>query len=155
MGNELNITRANLPPMNDDSINKVRVIETYSFAELPQIEIDTSHVIHGGMYSRTIFIPAGVLLTGALIKIATLLIVQGDVLVYIGDETIELKGYNILPASANRKQAFATKTDTYLTMIFSSNTTNIEDAEMQFTDETDILGSRKNSLSNQIIITGE
>ena len=122
--------------------------------QAPQVEIDTSHIIHGGMYARTIMIPAGVMLTGALIKIATLLIVQGDVLVYIGDKTIELTGYNVLPASANRKQAFFAKTNTFLTMIFPSQATDIESAELEFTDETNMLISRKNSF-NKIIITGE
>jgi hypothetical protein len=129
--------------MNDDSVNKVRSLESLSLKSLPQVEINTSHIIHGGMYARTIMIPAGVMLTGALIKIATLLIVQGNVLVYIGDETIELSGYNVLPASANRKQAFLAKTDTYITMIFPSNAKDVETAEMEFTDEADILISRK------------
>lgn len=154
MGNELKNLRDYLPSMSEDSIGKVYQIESMN-AQLPQVGINTSHVLHGGMYSRTIMIPAGVLLTGALIKIPTLLIVQGDVLIYIGEKTIELSGYNVLPASANRKQAFATKTDTYLTMIFPSDSKNIEDAEMEFTDETDMLISRKNSLNNEINITGE
>lgn len=143
MTHELSVVRRHLPAMNDDSVNKVRSLESLSLKSLPQVEINTSHIIHGGMYARTIMIPAGVMLTGALIKIATLLIVQGNVLVYIGDETIELSGYNVLPASANRKQAFLAKTDTYITMIFPSNAKDVETAEMEFTDEADILISRK------------
>ena len=154
MSNELVAIHEYLPSMSEHSISKVRQIEALN-AQVPQIDIGTSHVIHGGMYSRTIMIPAGVLLTGALIKIATLLIVQGDVLVYIGDKTIELSGYNVLPASANRKQAFVTKTDTYLTMIFPTDARNIKDVEMEFTDESDVLISRKDSSNNEINITGE
>jgi hypothetical protein len=146
---------SHVPAMSDESIAKVQAVENYSAKELPQIDIDTLHVIHGGMYSRTVLIPAGVLITGALIKIATLLIIQGDVLVYIGDKTIELSGYNVLPASSHRKQAFLAKTDTHLTMIFPSDASTIEEAETQFTDEVDALMSRKNSLGNKIIITGE
>lgn len=140
--------------MDGESIDKVRALESEN-AKLPQIYINTSHVLHGGMYSRTIMLPANTLLTGALIKISTILIVVGEVVAYIGDKTIELKGYNLLPASANRKQAFVTKTDAYLTMIFPSDAKNIEDAESEFTDEINMLISRKDSSSNQIIITGE
>ncbi len=153
MASELSVFLASLPAMNGEAIDRVRSLESLAM-QAPQVEIDTSHIIHGGMYARTIMIPAGVMLTGALIKIATLLIVQGDVLVYIGDKTIELTGYNVLPASANRKQAFFAKTNTFLTMIFPSQATDIESAELEFTDETNMLISRKNSF-NKIIITGE
>ena len=139
--------------MSEESIDKVCHLESES-KKLPQIEINTSHIIHGGMYARTILLPANTLLTGALIKIATLLIVQGDVIVYIGDDIIELSGYNVLPAQAHRKQAFTARTDTYMTMIFPSTAKNIKIAESEFTDEADMLLSRKHCSYNQIIITG-
>ena len=83
------------------------------------------------------------MLTGALIKIATLLIAHGDVEVFIGDSTLELNGYNVLPASANRKQAFMTKSETHLTMVFPSQAKTVEEAENEFTDEVDALMSRR------------
>jgi hypothetical protein len=128
--------------MSDAAIDKVRQFESQALS-MPQIDIPTSHVIHAGMYARTIMIPAGTILTGALIKIATILIINGNVIAYIGSETIEFTGYNVLPASENRKQAFLAKTDTYLTMIFPTDVDNINDAEEQFTDEADMLISRK------------
>lgn len=140
--------------MSDNAVERVCRL-TEASTKLPQVNIETSHVIHAGMYARTIIIPEGVTLTGALIKIATLLVVSGDVLVSVGDETIELVGYNVLAASKNRKQAFFARTDTHLTMIFTSAARSIEDAESEFTDEADILLSRKNPESNQIIITEE
>lgn len=151
---ELKIVGNSLPSMNQEAIDKVRFLESLSL-EIPQIDIPTLHVFHGGMYARTIMIPAGIMLTGALIKIATMLIIQGDVIVYIGDKNIEFHGYNVLPASADRKQAFLAQSDTYLTMIFPSNAKTIEIAEEEFTDESNLLISRKNSLNNRIIITGE
>lgn len=140
--------------MGNNAIERVRTLTAASM-KLQQVNIETSHVIHAGMYARTIMIPEGVTLTGALIKIATMLIVAGDVLVSIGDETIELVGYNVLAASKNRKQAFFARTNTHLTMIFPSGAQDIEDAESEFTDEADILLSRKNPESNHIVITGE
>jgi hypothetical protein len=152
--NELQIHNNSLPSMNEEAINKVRILESVS-SQLPQIEIKTSHILHGGMYARTILIPAGTLLTGALIKIATMLIIQGDIVVYIGEDTLNLVGYHIVPAGANRKQAFYARLDTWLTMIFSTDAKTIEIAEDEFTNEANLLISRKDPSSNQIVITGE
>lgn len=151
--NNLSIVQNNIPPMSEVAIDNVYQLESFALS-LPQINIETSHIIHGGMYARTIMIPAGVMITGALIKIATILIVQGDVIVYIGDNEIALSGYNVLAASANRKQAFIAKTNVFLTMIFPSDAMSIVDAEKQFTDESDMLISRK-CTDNHIVITGE
>lgn len=153
MENNLIVTQNYIPPMDQSAIDKVRKLESFSLA-MPQIDISTSHLIHAGMYARTIMIPANTMITGVLIKIATILIVQGDVIVYIGDKSIELHGYNVLAASPNRKQAFVAITDTYLTMIFPSEAKNTEKAEEEFTDDAGMLMSR-NSENNHITITGE
>ncbi len=152
--NELAIVQSYIPAMNELAIEKVRKLESFA-SRMQQIDIPTSHVLHAGMYSRTVMIPAGAMITGALIKIATILVVQGDVIVYIGDEAIELYGYNVLPASANRKQAFVAQTDAYLTMIFPSKAKTLAEAEDEFTDDADMLISRKDATMNQLIITGQ
>lgn len=148
----LAVTQGRIPTMTSEAIEKVAAMEKLSL-QLPQVDIETSHILHGGMYARSIMIPAGVMLTGALIKIATILIVSGDVIAYIGDETIELTGYNVLPASANRKQAFVAKTDVYMTMIFASNALSVAQSEEQFTDDANRLLSRQ--MNNKVTITGE
>lgn len=145
--------RASLPAMDADAIDKVRALEVQAMAQ-QQVEIETMHLIHAGLYQRTIKIPAGVMLTGALVKIATTLIVSGDCIVYIGGETIRLTGYHTLPASAGRKQAFVAVTDTFLTMSFATDATSVEQAEEQFTDEVHLLASRRSDL-NMTMITGE
>lgn len=141
-------------PMSDDAIAQVRALETESL-KAPQVDIPTSHVLHAGMYARTITIPAGVLLTGALIKCSTLLIISGDAFVFLDGETVEFNGYGVLPASAGRKQAFVAKTDTRLTMIFATDATCVEEAENQFTDEPDLLLSRLPWAMNTVVVTGE
>jgi len=100
-------------------------------------------------------IPAGHMITGAVIKIATILIISGEIIAYVGDKSLHMSGYNVVPASAYRKQAFLAKTDTYMTMLFSTSAKMVEDAENEFTDETDTLISRKPNGTNKIIITGE
>lgn len=143
-----------LPAMSDVAIDKVCQLEALE-AQKEQIDIETLHTIHGGVYSRTILIPARTRLTGALIKIATLLIVSGHTFVFIGDEIKELNGYNVLAASGHRKQVFLTRTDTYLTMMFATKAKSVAEAEEEFTDDAARLLSRKADAKNTIIITGE
>ena len=140
--NNLAPVRAHIPAMSEEEVGKVQQLERFILS-IPQIEIPVTHTLHGGMYARTILLPAGAIITGALIKIATLLIAQGNALMYIGSSTVELQGYNVIPASAGRKQAFIAKTDTYLTMVFPSSAQTVEEAEDEFTDEADKLASRK------------
>lgn len=142
-----------LPASTAKAIAVVREIER-TVQSVPQVPILTHHVLHGGMYSRTICIPAGVVLTGALIKVPTTLIISGCATVLVGDaEEALVEGYQVFAASAGRKQAFIAHTDTYLTMSFPTQAVTIEQAEEEFTDEADQLFSR--SGVNSIVITGE
>lgn len=140
--------------MSAAAIGKVRALEEVT-AEMEQAEITTWHVLHGGMYSRTIEIPAGVLLTGALVKVPTVLMVSGDVSVYANDQEVRITGHAVIPASANRKQAFIAYENTWLTMTFKTDARTVEDAENEFTEEADRLMSRHEMATNHINITGE
>ncbi len=141
-------------PMTEVAVNKVRDLEAVTF-QMPQVRIDTDHVLHGGMYARSIMIPKGVVLTGALIKKATVLIIYGHAHVYVGDKTNEVCGYAVIAASAHRKQAFFAVEDTYMTMIFKTGMMTIAEAEEEFTDEAGLLMSRHQDAINTITITGE
>lgn len=140
--NGLTAVGPRLPAMADADVQKVADLERYMLG-LPQVEIKTTHHLHAGLYARTICIPAGVAITGALIKIPTLLIFSGHATVFIGGESVELQGYHVLPGDAGRKQAFAAHQDTHLTMLFATSAKTVEQAEAEFTDETDALGSRR------------
>lgn len=128
--------------MSDEAIRKVQDLERLN-TMLPQVAIDTHHALHAGMYARTIRIPAGVMLTGAKIKIPTVLILSGDAEVYTGDKSVRLTGYHVITADAGRKQAFLAYADTYLTMLFPTDAQTVAQAENEFTDEADSLLSRK------------
>ena len=142
-----------IAPMSDEAIAKVQKLEDFVL-KAPQLDIPTAHTLHGGVYTRTIVIPKNVILTGALIKIATTLISDGDVTVYVGDSSKRLTGYHVITASAHRKQAFVAHEDTRLTMLFSTNAQTIEDAENEFTNDVGLLMSNNGS-GNQFLITGE
>jgi hypothetical protein len=136
------IQKQRLPAMDVEAIAKISHLEKILMHE-PQVDVSTTHVFHAGLYARTVRIPAGCLVTGALIKIDTILIMHGKVSVFIGDETLELDGFYVFEASAGRKQAFLAHSETELTMLFATQATSIDQVEAEFTDETDLLLSRK------------
>ncbi len=142
-----------IPAMSDAAIATVRRMESMA-AEQPQVAIATVHRFHAGLYARTIKVPSGVMITGVLVKVATLLVVDGDCLAYIGnDQPLHLKGHQVLPASAGRKQAFFALQDTTLTMILASAAKTVDEVEREFTDEADILLSHRGV--NRVLVTGE
>lgn len=143
-----------IPAMSVDAIDKVRALEAVT-RDLPQVEIATDHVLHGGMYARTICIPAGVLLTGVFVCVPTLLVFDGHATVNAGDAAITVVGYHVLAASKHRRQAFLAHADTRLTMVFATRARTVAEAEDEFTDEAHLLFSRKPGAVNRINITGE
>ena len=80
-----------LPAMTPAAIDKVRALQVTEAAR-PQVPLETRHVLHGGMYARTILLPNGVELVAALIKIPTLVIVEGSVMVWLGSMSRWLTG---------------------------------------------------------------
>lgn len=148
---ELIATRPVIPAMSAKAIRAVRMLEERVLA-LPQVKIETRHVLHAGMYARTVCVPAGVLITGAHITIPTVLIVSGHASLFIGDDDVELKGYAVVPASAGRKQAIYAHADTLLTMLFPTDACSVDEAEQQFTDEPERLRSRDEA--NHVTSTG-
>lgn len=143
-----------LPAMTKEAIDKVRMIEEIVLGFNDPIEFPTEHLIHGGMYSRTLHMKAGELMTGALIKVGTILIVSGDCTVFIGEEAIELRDYSVLPGSAGRKQVFLAHTDLSMTMLFPTNAKTVEQAEKEFTDEYAMLMTNRMDCVTTLI-TGE
>lgn len=144
---------ATLPPTTPRALEVVREIEERVLSA-PQLDVETWHVLHAGVYSRTICIKAGCVLTGALTKIPTTLTISGDCSILIGDgEEIIVEGYHVLAAAAGRKQAFIAHEDTHVTMSFKTEARTIEQAEAEFTDEADRLMSRAGV--NHVVITGD
>jgi hypothetical protein len=133
-----------IPALTEEALDKVRRLEKAAL-EQPQTPIETQHVFHAGMYARTVMIPAGHMITGVLIKIPTILIVSGDAVMYGSDGPVDVSGYTVFSASAGRKQAMVALTDTYLTMLFPTDAKTVDQAERAFTDEFDLLITRKES----------
>lgn len=147
------LTGAIFPPASEQTIKRLQDAES-KLLTAEQIDLATHHVLHGGMYARTIRIPAGVILTGALIKRATVLIFNGHADALVGDEWAEVNGYGVICGSAGRKQVFITRSYVEMTMLFPTQATTVEEAEREFTDDADRLMSRR-STRDVIVVTGE
>lgn len=133
------VTQKLLSPMSEATIDKIKELENFT-ATLPQNNIPIDQFIHDGVYARTIVVPAGVLITGALMRIPTIVIVSGHSLVYTGHKFIELKGYHVMAAPAPRKQIFVALMETSITMLFKTAAKDVKEAEKEFTDEWELLG---------------
>lgn len=142
-----------LPPTSPAIVRKLREIQRLEIAK-EQVLIFTEHLLHAGMYSRTITLPANTRLVGAFIKIPTVVIVVGSARVLVGREWATIEGYAVLPASADRKQIFESIGPLIITMIFPTDAQTVEEAEREFTDEHELLLSRRQGL-NEEVITGE
>ncbi len=118
-----------------------------------QKKVQTEYFLHSGTYVRTIRVEPDTVLMGALIKIPTTLIVSGHTKVYTGEAWIELEGYHVIQAQAGRKQIFVTIEPTSITMMFRTDAQSVEQAENEFTDESEALMSRKSD-HDTVILTG-
>ncbi len=142
-----------IPSMSPDEINGVAGLERQALT-VPQLAIQTQHILHGGIYTRTVRIPADVLIIGALIVRPTILTLSGDCLMYAGGEPQRVTGYAVMPASANRKNVFWAITETMLSLSFKTDALTVEQAEAELTPETEKLLSRHGSAHNIYCVTG-
>ena len=140
-----------VPAATPEALETIGHVEAKMRA-MPQIHLHTDHVLHAGMYARTIHLAARVAITSVLIKIPTMIVVHGTCRVYAG-EWRDLEGFNVIPASAGRKMIYVTATPTKITMIFPSDAKSVEEAERQFTDDAEQLLSRS-CKDDTITITG-
>ncbi len=152
--NNTAVTSNRIPAMSNGAIDKVNALADET-KKLPQIHIPHHHMLHGGMYARSIMLPAGVVLTGLLIKVPTILIISGQLYIYSETGTTELSGYHVLAGAAHRKSAFCAVIDTSMTMLFATKAKTVKEAEDELTDEVAELMSRMDPATNHTMITGE
>jgi hypothetical protein len=143
-----------LPATPAPVVDRLRRLE-HEIRKRPQLPVETHHVLHGGMYARTITIPAGCVLTGALIRVPTLLIMDGHATVSTGGDVVTMRGRHVLAGSRGRKQAFCAHEDTHLTMVFATSARTVAEAEDEFTEDAHLLLSRQPGAVNHFVITGE
>lgn len=139
-----------LPTVLDASMpspEKVRELESL-LVQLPQVDLQTTHVIHGGLYARTILIPAGTMLTGAQTARDNVCIVCGDIEVTTDEGVQRLTGFHVLPAKAGAKRAGVTHADTWWTTVFRTDGQTVTECEDDVAAETDGLQTRNPRLAS-------
>jgi hypothetical protein len=143
-----------LPAPSPEALDLIMNAQAF-FLSLPQIPTPTEHILHGGMYARTIRMLEGDAVVGSLIKLPTLVILNGACSVLAGDRVAEYEGYNLIAGSSGRKSVFLARGDVELTMIFPTSARTIEDAENEVFAEADLLMSRTDDSLDTVVITGE
>lgn len=108
----------------------------------PQRTLDTSHEIHGGMYARTVLIPAGTLLTGAMTAVDNICVIVGDITVTTDEGPRRIVGHHVLPAARGTKRMGYAHSDTWWTMVMPTSADTVDGAEDAMTPESDRLQSR-------------
>jgi hypothetical protein len=109
------------------------------------IELQTWHHFADGLVARTILIPAGTCLSGAVHREEHMNICSGDITVWTEQGMKRLTGYHVLPSLPGTKRVGNTHADTYWTTVHL-NPTNERDIallEDALVEDADQLQSRR------------
>lgn len=129
------------------NLEKVEHLESY-LKTLPQVDLQTTHLLSGGMYARTIIIPAGTAMSGATHKFDHLDVMQGDVSFTLGDGTVKrLTGHHVLATKAGAKRVGYIHADTIWTTICATDLTDIKAIEDELVVESADLQTRQLELT--------
>lgn len=144
--NQLSVTNSSHANMairtgSAPSQDEIRAMEV-EILKAPQVDVGTTHLIHAGMYARTVKIPAGTLVTGVPMSDDHVCIISGDITFTAGADVIRLTGYNVIPASKGLKRIVYAHQETSWTAIFKSGAATIDEAEIEMSAEYDKLQSR-------------
>lgn len=145
------IWRGVLPATAREMIDALEELEA-TLAGQETAELPTEHVLHAGMYVRTVAMQPGQVIFGCTVKRPTLVIVAGTAEMLVGEQLVTLEGYNVIPASAGRKQVFHAISTVLISMAFPTSAKTVEEAEREFTDDADRLLSRRQN-ANRVVIT--
>lgn len=117
---------------------QVRALEC-DLINLPQVDLLTAMLVHGKMCARTIFIPKGTVVTGALTNLDNICVVYGDISVTTSSGTKRLTGFHVLPADKGFKRAVVALEDTHWVALHHTEHTSLSEIEKEMTDEFPLL----------------
>ena len=123
--------------------------------EQPQVDLGTEHLVHGGVYARTIFIPKDTILTGAVTAKANICTIYGDITVTTDAGPVRLTGYHVIPALPGFKRVGVAHEDTWWTTVMATELTDVEAIEEEMTPEADRLQTRNNLIGHDQVQTLE
>lgn len=123
-----------VPACTSDMLKATRALETF-LKQLPQVYLEPEEILHAGCYVRTVRVPKGIILTGALIKAPTVLIVSGKMRMTVGNEVKVVDGYEIFQGAKGRKTVFESLEDAVITMFFATDAPDFKSALGEVVDE--------------------
>lgn len=129
------------------SLDAVRRLER-ALLQLPQVDLPTEHIMHGGLSARTITIPAGTVLTGALTRLDNVCVVCGDITVTTDDGVRRLTGVHVIPASAGAKRAGVAHADTTWVTLHRTDLQGAEAIEDEMSSESAQLLTRRAAVAH-------
>jgi hypothetical protein len=118
---------------------------------VPQVDLKTEQALSGGVYARTICIPAGTVLTGATHKKDHINVLFGDITVTTDDGPVRLTGYHVIPTKAGSKRAGIAHADTTWTTLCATELTDFEQIEDELVVESNRLQTRLPALPGPTI----
>lgn len=139
-----------LNKVTNESLNCINSMVNYMLQNVDPVDVQIKHDICGNLYSRYCLVPKDVVIVGALLKVPTLLIVNGDCIVYDGQKTQRITGYKMLQGQAYRQSAFRALQDTQLTMLaVVQGCSTVEEAQRYITDQSALLTNHRTELLEQ------
>jgi hypothetical protein len=108
----------------------------------PQVDLQTTHALSGGVYARTVFIPAGTVVTGATHKKNHICIIDGDVETILDGTKQRITGRVILNGQKGVKRAVYAHDDTLWTTVCRTDLIDIADIEAELVEEPEQLQTR-------------
>lgn len=135
-----------LKAVTNDSLNCINAITEFMLQNTDQVQIKIDQDLCGNFYARHCLVPKDVVIVGALLKVPTAIIIDGDCIVYDGKETRRITGYKIIAGQAYRQSIFRAIEPTHITMLAMVNSTNLEDVQRQLTDQHMLLTNHRQEL---------
>ena len=110
--------------------------------EIPQIDMQTTHALSGGVYARTVFIPAGSVVVGATHKKDHICIIDGDVETLLDGETRRITGRVVINGQKGVKRAVYAHDDTLWTTVCMTALSDLAEIEAELVEEPESLQTR-------------
>lgn len=111
-----------------ETLSKIQQLENH-LLQFPRAPTPVTHEFCNGIYARNMFIPAGVVLTGAIHREDNFLVVRyGDIAIWTENGMRRFKGGDLINSKRGIKRAGYAFEDTLVTT-FHANPTNETDPE--------------------------
>jgi len=119
-----------------------------SIAQREQIDCKTSMVLAGGILTRTIYIPAGSELVGAIHKRSNINVVIGDISFTTDEGVKRITGHHIFSSPPGLKRAGLAHADTVWTTISRTDLTDMTEIENELIENPQDLQTRKPGIAS-------